>query len=301
MFKVTSPQSSEDWQAYYQLRWQVLRAPWDQPRGSEQDDLEQESEHRFIKNNQGEVLAVARLHFNSQIEAQVRYMAVDEKCRNQHLGSRLLHELELVAWTQKAERLVLYARERALAFYQRHGYEVVEKAHLAFGDVQHWKMVKQRPSEPGWFRRPDWTQVLQDTWREAIPVSDHMGIKVHSYTDWEFSAIADIEANKNLHGTMFAGSVYSLATLAGWGATYLALKERELDADIVLADASIKYLKPVRTAPLAQVTLSECLGELSELNDQGKATYRVPVKVYDGDRLAAEFYGEFVALKPKQD
>ena len=27
MFKVTTPQSSEDWQAYYSLRWQVLRAP----------------------------------------------------------------------------------------------------------------------------------------------------------------------------------------------------------------------------------------------------------------------------------
>ena len=61
MFKVTTPQSSEDWQAYYSLRWQVLRAPWGEPRGSEQDDLEQDAEHRFIKNNDGEVLGVARL------------------------------------------------------------------------------------------------------------------------------------------------------------------------------------------------------------------------------------------------
>lgn len=49
MFQVSTPQSSEDWQAYYQLRWQVLRAPWGEPRGSEQDDMEQDSEHRFIK------------------------------------------------------------------------------------------------------------------------------------------------------------------------------------------------------------------------------------------------------------
>ena len=57
MFQVSTPQSSEDWQAYYQLRWQVLRAPWGEPRGSEQDDMEQDSEHRFIKNKEGEVLA----------------------------------------------------------------------------------------------------------------------------------------------------------------------------------------------------------------------------------------------------
>ncbi|KZN46619.1 bifunctional GNAT family N-acetyltransferase/hotdog fold thioesterase [Pseudoalteromonas luteoviolacea] len=296
MFPVTSPQSSQDWQDYYQLRWQVLRAPWHQPRGSEQDDLEQESEHRYIKNNEGEVLAVARLHFNNHMQAQVRYMAVDESHRGQHLGSRLLHELEKIAWTQDAQELVLFARERALAFYERHGYQVMEKAHLAYGDVQHWKMVKQKPSEPGWFRHPDWTLVLQDTWRESIPISDAMGIKVESYTDWQFETKADLKANLNLHNSMFAGSVYSMATLTGWGATYLALKEHNLEGDIVLADANIKYLKPLTTAPGATVTLSECEGELSELESAGKARYTVPVNVYDGDVLVAKFCGEFVII-----
>ncbi len=299
MFEVSSPQSSEDWQAYYQLRWQVLRAPWDQPRGSEQDDLEQEAEHRFIKNNDGEVLGVARLHFNDHQQAQVRYMAVAEGHRGHHLGSRLLHELEIVAWTQQAQELVLFARERALSFYERHGYEVVEKAHLAYGDVQHWKMVKQRPTEPGWFRQPDWTQVLQNTWREPIPISDAMGIKVQSYTDWQFSTKADLKANLNLHNSMFAGSIYSMATLTGWGATYLALKELGLEGDIVLADANIKYLKPLTTAPAATVIIAECEGDLAALNNEGKAKYRVPVSVFDGDKLVAKFDGQFVVVKPQ--
>ncbi|KAF7765142.1 hypothetical protein PCIT_a4460 [Pseudoalteromonas citrea] len=297
MFQVTAPQSSEDWQDYYQLRWQVLRAPWDQPRGSEQDDLEQESEHRFIKNNEGDVLAVARLHFNTQQQAQVRYMAVSEQHRGQRLGGRLLHELEKLAWNQNADELVLYARERALAFYEGHGYKVVEKAHLAFGDIQHWKMVKQNPSEPGWFRHPDWTQVLQDTWRESIPISDAMGIKVESYTDWQFSTRADLKANLNLHNSMFAGSVYSMATLTGWGATYLALKELNLEGNIVLADANIKYLKPLTTAPRATVCISECSGKLLELETDGKAKYIVPVTVYDEDVVVAQFEGIFVVKR----
>ncbi|RXF05139.1 bifunctional GNAT family N-acetyltransferase/hotdog fold thioesterase [Pseudoalteromonas sp. PS5] len=299
MFEVTSPQSSEDWQAYYQLRWQVLRAPWDQPRGSEQDDLEQEADHRYIKNNEGEVLGVARLHFNNHQQAQVRYMAVAEGHRGHHLGSRLLHELEIIAWTQKAQELVLFARERALPFYQRHGYEVVEKAHLAYGDVQHWKMVKQRPTEPGWFRQPDWTHVLQNTWRESIPISDAMGIKVESYTDWQFSTKADLKANLNLHNSMFAGSIYSMATLTGWGATYLALKELGLEGDIVLADANIKYLKPLTTAPAATVTIADCEGDLQALVSDAKAKYVVPVNVYDGDVLVAKFEGQFVVIKPQ--
>ena len=38
-------------------------------------------------------------------QAQVRYMAVAEGNRNQHIGSRLLHELEKIAWTQDADEL----------------------------------------------------------------------------------------------------------------------------------------------------------------------------------------------------
>ncbi|WP_350636930.1 GNAT family N-acetyltransferase, partial [Pseudoalteromonas sp. GW168-MNA-CIBAN-0100] len=83
--------------------------------------LEQDAEHRFIKNKAGKVLGVARLHFNNQQQAQVRYMAVAEESRNQHIGSRLLHDLEKIAWSQDAAELVLFARERALEFYKRHG------------------------------------------------------------------------------------------------------------------------------------------------------------------------------------
>ncbi len=296
MFQVTTPSSSQDWQEYYHLRWQVLREPWHQPRGSEQDNLEQESEHRFIKNKSGEVLGVARLHFNTQQQAQVRYMAVAETQRNKHLGSRLLNELELLAWEQEADELVLFARERAVNFYQQHGYELKEKAHLAYGDIQHFRMVKRKPSQPGWFRHPDWAQVLQDTWRESIPISDAMGIKVDSYTDWQFSTRADFGANINLHHTMFAGSIYSLATLTGWGATFLALKEQGLDADIVLADAEIKYMKPLKTLPKAIVELNQCIGQLEKVVDGEKAKFIVPVTVYDAEIPVAKFEGIFIAV-----
>ena len=47
MFQVTAPQSSEDWQAYYKLRWQVLRAPWDQPRGILHNGLLVECKNRI--------------------------------------------------------------------------------------------------------------------------------------------------------------------------------------------------------------------------------------------------------------
>jgi thioesterase domain-containing protein len=299
MLQVSTPLSSQDWQDYYQLRWQVLRAPWQQPRGSEQDEFEEEAEHRFIKNEQEQVLGVARLHWNTGEQAQVRYMAVNEAHRGHHVGSRLLFELEHLAWLEGAKELVLYARDRAVEFYKKHGYDVVEKAHLMYGDVQHWKMMKVCPSCPGWFLHPEWTKVLQNTWREDIPISDAMGIKVQSYTDWQFTTSAEFSANQNLHGTMFAGSIYSLATLTGWGATYLQMKEQGVEGAIVLSDANIKYLKPLKHDPKGVVNLKHCSGDLSCLDNGKKATYTVPVEIYDGGQLVAQFTGQFTLL-PKR-
>ncbi|TMP13409.1 YiiD C-terminal domain-containing protein, partial [Pseudoalteromonas sp. S2893] len=86
-------------------------------------------------------------------------------------------------------------------------------------------------------RAPEWTHLLQNIWLESIPISDAMGLTVESYTEWQFTTRADLDGNLNLHNTMFAGSIYSLATITGCGATYLALKEAGRDGLNVVADA----------------------------------------------------------------
>jgi GNAT superfamily N-acetyltransferase len=46
------------------------------------------------------------------------------------------------------------------------------------------------------------------------------------------STQASLNKNINLHGTMFAGSIFSLATLTGWGMIFLKLKEKGLDGKL---------------------------------------------------------------------
>ena len=65
----------------------------------------------------------------------------------------------------------------------------------------------------------------------------------------------------------------------------------------MLADANIKYLKPLNNDPRGCVDLSGCKGKLAELETEGKASYRVPVAIYDGDVLVAEFEGIFKVIK----
>ena len=136
------PQTPAEWEDYFDLRWRVLRAPWDQPRGSEKDDREADSQHLMIVGPDSRALAVGRLHFNSPTEAQVRFMAVDPQSRGRDLGSRILREFEDRARAAGATSIVLNARNDARRFYEKHGFSVIGPAPTIFSAVKHVRMRK---------------------------------------------------------------------------------------------------------------------------------------------------------------
>ena len=136
------PSSPEEWDAYFDLRWRLLRSPWGQPRGSERDSLEEAAIHLLLTDDTGRALACGRLHLNSPTEAQVRYMAVDDSVQGQGYGSAILSELEAEAKRFGASRIVLNARDNAIRFYEKYGYAVVQEADTLFGPVRHVRMEK---------------------------------------------------------------------------------------------------------------------------------------------------------------
>ena len=106
--KIIEPKTNEEFVKYYLVRYEVLRKPWGQPIGSEKDKSDKDSIHRMIIDPIGEnVLAVGRLQFNSDDEAQIRYMAVHEKAQGKGLGTQLIRELEAVAMNKDARWIVL--------------------------------------------------------------------------------------------------------------------------------------------------------------------------------------------------
>jgi len=60
MYKIETPETDAEFDAYFEFRWLMLRKPWNFPQGSEKDEYEQVSEHRMIRNNKGEVIAIGR-------------------------------------------------------------------------------------------------------------------------------------------------------------------------------------------------------------------------------------------------
>jgi ribosomal protein S18 acetylase RimI-like enzyme len=140
--RVIEPVTAEDFRRYYDLRWKILRAPWDQPRGSERDARDAHSTHLMLVDDGQRLLGVGRLHFNTIREAQIRYMAVDTPQQRQGLGSLLLRELESRARSLGAATIVLDARESALGFYRKHGYHPNGTGHVLFQRIAHLRMSK---------------------------------------------------------------------------------------------------------------------------------------------------------------
>ncbi|HSP86989.1 MAG TPA: GNAT family N-acetyltransferase [Ignavibacteriaceae bacterium] len=139
---VTEPNSEKDFELYFDLRWRILRKPWNQPKGSENDELEKKSIHAMVCKEDRIPIGVGRLHFNSNEEAQIRSMAVEEEYRGKGIGSMILFYLEDKAREKNAKSIILSARKTALKFYENNGYKIVEEGHTLFGVIPHYKMKK---------------------------------------------------------------------------------------------------------------------------------------------------------------
>ena len=142
--EIIEPNTSDEFKIYYNLRYEVLRKPWFQPKGSERDDDDATSLHRMIIDEQnGKAVAVGRLQFNTIEEAQIRYMAVSDDYQGMGYGSEIVKVLGNIAREKGSQKIILQSRENALQFYKSNGYEIVKKTHLLFGEIQHWLMEKE--------------------------------------------------------------------------------------------------------------------------------------------------------------
>ena len=136
-----APQTAAEFESYFDLRWRVLRALWKMPRGSERDEFEDVAHHRAVFTDDA-AIAAGRLHQVDSSLGQIRAMAVDPARQKQGLGSQILKTLEAEARNQGIEQIKLHARDIAVPFYQKHGYEVVAPGPFSWG-IKHFQMSKR--------------------------------------------------------------------------------------------------------------------------------------------------------------
>ncbi len=141
-FRVRAPRDRDELEACLALRWRLLRAPWQQPRGSERDAFDDDAVHRLAEDGEGRLIGIARLHALEAHCGQIRYMAVLPAWQGRGVGSALLYSLEQAACRLGMTRIRLHAREGAVGFYARHGYIDTGPGPLLFGSIRHRLMEK---------------------------------------------------------------------------------------------------------------------------------------------------------------
>jgi GNAT superfamily N-acetyltransferase len=139
--EIRSPKTTNEWQEYYDLRYRVLRQPWNQPPGSERNEGDVTGLH-FALFESGKISAIARLDQSGIKEAQVRFVAVESFVQGRGYGRLIMVACENTARERGDYKMILHAREVALDFYKRLDYKIIERSHLLFGEIQHYLMEK---------------------------------------------------------------------------------------------------------------------------------------------------------------
>ena len=141
---------------------------------------------------------------------------------------------------------------------------------------------------------------LGTTWHEEIPLTRAMGLVPVSWRDGTLTVAADLEPNVNVHGTAFAGSLYSVAALSGWGLVHLELEAADVVGSIVIADGRIRYQRPVTERIVARCTLPATdreAGLRALAGPAGKARFTLTSVIECDGRAAAEFEGVYAVLR----
>ena len=125
-----------------QLRYDVLRKPWNQNIETATDYLEHQSINAFIEDENGNVIACGRLQENENKIGQIRFMAVRNNYQGKGLGKLIISYLEEKAKEKKLVEIQLQARENAVDFYKNCNYTIKEKSFLLWDKIQHYLMTK---------------------------------------------------------------------------------------------------------------------------------------------------------------
>ncbi len=90
------------------------------------------------------------------------------------------------------------------------------------------------------------SRYLESILHHDIPLTREMGLKVLDWQHHQLQLHLPLQANINHKSTMFGGSLYCGAVLAGWGWLHLRLREHGIeDGHIVIQEGQISYPLPV--------------------------------------------------------
>ena len=144
-----------------------------------------------------------------------------------------------------------------------------------------------------------WVEALQQTLYDEIPITQQLRVVVGDYDGACLTLQAPLAENINHKGTIFAGSLNAVATLAGWSMVWLILKEADLTAKVIIQDSNINYTLPVTrnfTVSCLRPDAAQLTKFVASLQRRGKARIELATHIDEDGQRAVSFRGRYVAI-----
>ncbi|HKJ51776.1 MAG TPA: YiiD C-terminal domain-containing protein [Gammaproteobacteria bacterium] len=138
---------------------------------------------------------------------------------------------------------------------------------------------------------------LQQKIRASIPLSEAMQFTIESLDSEAIRVSAPLEPNINIHGTGFAGSIYSIAVLTGWALCTHILEDAGIDAELVVAKAEIRYRAPVTGELNCTAKVDAGARDLFLRATRGQSKGLLQLEIAVGDTPQAVLNATFCALR----
>lgn len=133
---------------------------------------------------------------------------------------------------------------------------------------------------------------------KAIPLTHAMSVDQIEFSKNRLTLGAPLEPNLNDKGTGFAGSISGLATLSGWCLLTLWLRERGIEADVMIASSEQRFIAPVQDRMVAFASLPEddVIEQFwNRFKERGRARLPINVTLGHGTPLF-ELNGSYAAI-----
>ena len=141
---------------------------------------------------------------------------------------------------------------------------------------------------------------LQRVLHHDIPLTRDMGMSVIAWENHQLRLHLPLAQNINHKSTLFGGSLYCGAVLAGWGWLYLRLKEAGIDdGHIVIQDGQIQYPLPVKRDGVAicdapdEATWDRFV-KMYQRRGRARLALATRIVAEDSDETAVAFLGQYV-------
>ncbi|MDR6990350.1 YiiD C-terminal domain-containing protein [Luteimonas sp. 3794] len=136
----------------------------------------------------------------------------------------------------------------------------------------------------------------------SMPPVAAMDVSVAGYDGDCLRLHAPLSSHVNDKGSAFGGSLVSVMTLAAWGLVTLRVEQAGLDAEVYVADSTVRYRAPLLADLEAEATLDGASGDWAmfarTLRERGRARVALTARIAlpDGG-TATEMQARYVAIR----